>query len=178
MKEAPCKKISGQTYTTTTGYNAKGELTGYTYPDGKAVGRSYTARGEFYQLSHAGKTIDTRVYDNGGRMTSSKRLSRSLVAIYRAPGSEQQTEIINASEISKSLREWQIGGQAYNAELSWNRVSDVVVSGSIPYNRRDGNVFLIVPNAFPELTLQLSGLRDEFELDQCLDELDARLKEK
>ena len=101
-----------------------------------------------------------------------------LVAIYRAPGSEQQIEIINASEISKSLREWQIGGQAYNAELSWNRVSDVVVSGSIPYNRRDGNVFLIVPNAFPELTLQLSGLRDEFELDQCLDELDARLKEK
>ncbi|MDX1927138.1 MAG: hypothetical protein SFV81_11505, partial [Pirellulaceae bacterium] len=37
--------ISGQTYTTTTGYNAKGELTSYTYPDGTAVGRTYTARG-------------------------------------------------------------------------------------------------------------------------------------
>ena len=71
MKEAPCKKISGQTYTTTTGYNGQSELNSYTYPDGTAVGRSYMARGEFYQLSHAGKTIDTRVYDNGGRMTSS-----------------------------------------------------------------------------------------------------------
>ena len=49
-----------------TGYNGKGELTGYTYPDGTAVGRNYTARGELYQLSRAGTTIDTRVYDNGG----------------------------------------------------------------------------------------------------------------
>ncbi|MDX1926575.1 MAG: RHS repeat-associated core domain-containing protein [Pirellulaceae bacterium] len=69
--------ISGQTYTTTMAYNGKGELTGYTYPDGTAVGRTYTARGELYQLTHAGTTIDTRVYDNGGRMTSSNSLSNT-----------------------------------------------------------------------------------------------------
>lgn len=63
--------ISGQTYTTTTGYNTRGQLTGYTYPDGTAVGRTYTDRGELYQLSHASTTIDTRSYDDGGRMTGS-----------------------------------------------------------------------------------------------------------
>ena len=34
-------------------------------------------RGELYQLTHAGTTIDTRVYDNGGRMTNSNLLSNS-----------------------------------------------------------------------------------------------------
>jgi RHS repeat-associated protein len=63
--------ISGQTYTTTTGYNSRGELNQYTYPDGAVVGRSYTDRGELYQLTHAGTTIDTRVYDVGGRQTTS-----------------------------------------------------------------------------------------------------------
>ncbi len=63
--------ISGQTYTTTIVYNAKSELTQYTYPDGTVVGRSYTSRGELHQLTHAGTTIDTRVYDNGGRQTGS-----------------------------------------------------------------------------------------------------------
>ena len=35
----------------TTGNYGKGELTGYTYPDGTAVGRSYTGRGELYVLT-------------------------------------------------------------------------------------------------------------------------------
>ncbi|XZE56146.1 hypothetical protein SH139x_002227 [Planctomycetaceae bacterium SH139] len=63
--------ISGQTYTTTISYNAAGQLTGYTYPDGTAVGRSYTDRGQLYELTHASSTIDTRTYDDGGRMTGS-----------------------------------------------------------------------------------------------------------
>ncbi len=32
--------------------------------------RTYTDRGELYQLKHASTTIDTRAYDNGGRLTS------------------------------------------------------------------------------------------------------------
>ncbi|MEZ6134832.1 MAG: hypothetical protein R3C53_07975 [Pirellulaceae bacterium] len=63
--------ISGQTYTTTTGYNSKGQLTSYTYPDSTVVARSYTDRGELYQLAHASTTIDTRTYDDGGRLTAS-----------------------------------------------------------------------------------------------------------
>ncbi len=63
--------IGGQTYTTTTEYNVRGELTKYTYPDSIVVDRTYTARGELYQIKHAGTTIDTRAYDNCGRMSSS-----------------------------------------------------------------------------------------------------------
>lgn len=70
-KKTESLTIAGQTYTTTTAYNARGELTKYTYPDSTVVDRTYTARGELYQLKHAGTTIDTRAYDNGGRMSSS-----------------------------------------------------------------------------------------------------------
>ncbi|MFO0940477.1 MAG: RHS repeat-associated core domain-containing protein [Pirellulales bacterium] len=70
-RKAESLTISGQTYTTTVAFNARGERTQYTYPDGTVVGRSYTERGELYQLIHAGTIVDTRVYDNGGRKISS-----------------------------------------------------------------------------------------------------------
>ena len=94
VKIAPCKKISGQTYTTITGYNAKRELTGYTYPDGTAVGRSYKARGELYQLTYGwdanknktseaiagtmsnyGFTVPTNGYDSEDRLVGFNRTS-------------------------------------------------------------------------------------------------------
>lgn len=69
-KKTEALTISGQTYSVTTAYNARNELTQYTYPDTAVVARSYTDRGQLYQLTHAGTVIDTRAYDNGGRMTT------------------------------------------------------------------------------------------------------------
>ena len=63
--------ISGQDYTTQLGYNSRGELTSYDYPDGAVVEREYTDRGELHKIKHNTTVIDTRVYDDGGRMTSS-----------------------------------------------------------------------------------------------------------
>ena len=62
--------ISGKTYTTTSAYNTRGELTQLTYPDATIVQRTYTARGELYSLKHAGMTVVVRIYDNGGRLVT------------------------------------------------------------------------------------------------------------
>jgi len=53
--------------------NALAETTTTTtcYPDGSEVNRTYTARGQLQTIALGTTTIDTRVYDNGGRMTSS-----------------------------------------------------------------------------------------------------------
>jgi len=63
--------ISGQTYTATTNYDAAGQTTGYSYPSGKSVARTYTSRGQLATLAYDGTVRDTRAYDDGGRMTSS-----------------------------------------------------------------------------------------------------------
>jgi RHS repeat-associated protein len=70
-KSTEALTISGQTYTVSTAYDAAGQVSGYTYPDGKVVGRTYSDRGQLATLVYDGTTIDTRAYDDGGRMTSS-----------------------------------------------------------------------------------------------------------
>jgi len=70
-KSTEAMTIGGQTYTTTTAYDVAGQVSGYTYPDGTAVGRTYTDRGQLATIAYASTTVDTRTYDDGGRMTGS-----------------------------------------------------------------------------------------------------------
>ena len=88
--------IAGQTYTTTIGYDAKGQLTSYTYPDGTVVTRAYTARGELNTVKVGSTVIDTRTYDDGGRMTSSVFQSRCKST------SEPPESVTIASELDAS----------------------------------------------------------------------------
>ena len=74
--------IAGQTYTTKTAYNDLSQVSGYTYPDGTAVGRTYTDRGQLATVSRAGTTIDTRTYDDGGRMETSGTIMESVRRVY------------------------------------------------------------------------------------------------
>jgi YD repeat-containing protein len=53
--------LSGQNFSDSFTYHVAGQLTGYTYPDGSLVARTYTARGQLHQLKFDGSTIDTRV---------------------------------------------------------------------------------------------------------------------
>jgi hypothetical protein len=49
-----------------------GHASGYTYPDGKVVGRrTYSDRAQLASLLYDDTKIDSRAYDDGGRMTSS-----------------------------------------------------------------------------------------------------------
>ena len=63
--------IDGQTYNVGTLYNARGQVAGYTYPDGKQVTRSYHADGQLHEVHHDGNLVDRRIYDSAGRMTRS-----------------------------------------------------------------------------------------------------------
>ncbi len=106
----------------TTGYNAKGELTSYTYPDGTAVVRSYTARGELCQLTHLEqRSIDTRVYDNGGRMTSSKPFSNTNPRWQSdlCQRSERIRRTVESNGVSET--------RAYNTE---NTLASIIFSGA------------------------------------------------
>jgi RHS repeat-associated protein len=141
--------ISGQTYTTTSGYNPRGELTSITYPDGTAAGRSYTDRGQLYQLAHSGTTIDTRTYDNGGRMTGSA---------YNNGVSESRSYNADNTLSGISFTGAPIGNLSYSWDDNKNKTSETIggtMSGygfSIPtngyddedrlvnYNRTDGNL--------------------------------------
>ncbi len=139
----------GRTYTTTTGYNAKGELTSYSYPDGTAVGRSYTARGELYQLTHAGTTIDTRVYDNGGRMTSSTY--NNGVSETRAYNTDNTLASINFAGAS-------IGNLTYGWDANKNKTSEAIAGTmsnygfTVPTNGYDSEDRLVGFNRTSGLT--------------------------
>ena len=141
--------ISGQTYTTTTGYNSKGELTNYAYPDGTAVGRNYTARGELYQLTHAGTTIDTRVYDNGGRMTSSTY--NNGVSETRAYNTDNTLASISFSGAS-------IGNLTYGWDANKNKTSEAIAGTmsnygfTVPSNGYDSEDRLVGFNRTSGLT--------------------------
>ncbi|GAB5407028.1 MAG: hypothetical protein Aurels2KO_52590 [Aureliella sp.] len=116
-KSSESLTISGQTYTTVTSYNTKGQLTGYTYPDGTSVQRTYTDRGELYQLKHAGTTIDTRTYDNGGRMTGSSY--NNGVSESRSYNSDNTLASISYSGAS-------IGNLSYSWDDNKNKTAETI----------------------------------------------------
>ncbi len=141
-KKTESLTIAGQTYTTTTEYNARGQLTKYTYPDSTVVDRSYTARGELYQLKHAGATIDTRVYDNGGRMISS--IYNNGVVDTRAYGSDNTLSSITFTGSGTS-----IGNLSYGWDNNHNKTSETITGTmsnygfSIPTDGYDGEDRLV-----------------------------------
>ena len=68
--------VLGHTYVVGTQYDAAGRIAKLIYPDSSEVHRSYTARGELHQISQkviggSLTVLDTRVYDDAGRMISS-----------------------------------------------------------------------------------------------------------
>ncbi len=141
-KKSESLTIAGQTYTTATGYNARGELTKYTYPDSTVVDRTYTARGELYQLKHAGTTIDTRAYDNGGRMSSST-LNNGVVDT-RAYGTDNTLSSITFTGSGTS-----IGNLSYAWDNNHNKTSETITGTmsnygfSIPTGGYDGEDRLV-----------------------------------
>ncbi|XZE21890.1 RHS repeat-associated core domain-containing protein [Pirellulaceae bacterium SH449] len=61
--------IASRTYTTTSEYNSRGELTKVTYPDSSISERTYHDTGALHLLKLDGSTISTRTYDDGRRLT-------------------------------------------------------------------------------------------------------------
>ena len=63
--------IAGQTYAVSYDYDALGRRFKTTYPDATTVERTYTNRSQLHQTKFNGSVIDTRVYDVGGRLSTS-----------------------------------------------------------------------------------------------------------
>ena len=111
--------ISGQTYTTGTNYNPRGELISYNYPDGTLVERTYTDRGELYQNKHASTVIDTRAYDDGGRMSGSTY--DNGVVETRAYGTDN-----TLSSIALGGTGTAIGNLTYGWDVNKNKTSEAI----------------------------------------------------
>ncbi len=168
-KKTESLTIAGQTYTTETSYNARGELTKYTYPDSTVVDRSYTARGELYQLKHAGTTIDTRAYDNGGRMSSST-LNNGVVDT-RAYGTDNTLSSITFTGSGAS-----IGNLSYGWDNNHNKTSETITGTmsnygfSIPTGGYDNEDRLVSFNRTSGLSQSwsLSAVRGRFAPDGAI----------
>ena len=107
-------EIAGQTYTTTINYNELGQISGYVYPDGTTVGRSYTDRGQLETIERNNvTTIDTRTYDDGGRMlTSNYNNGVGEIRAYNNDNSwinSIRMELIGGTR--RRQRSWLIGSQ-------------------------------------------------------------------
>jgi YD repeat-containing protein len=116
-KSTEALTISGQTYTVSTAYDAAGQVSGYTYPDGKVVGRTYSDRGQLATLVYDGTTIDTRAYDDGGRMTSSS---------YNNGVSESRTYNNDNTLAGISFTGAAIGNLTYGWDANKNKTSESI----------------------------------------------------
>ncbi|GAB5404837.1 MAG: hypothetical protein Aurels2KO_30680 [Aureliella sp.] len=97
-------------------------MKGCTYSDGTSVQRTYTDRGQLFQLKHAGPmqlntVIDTRTYDNGGRMTGSSY--NNGVSESRSYDSDNTLSSISYSGAS-------IGNLSYSWDNNKNRTAETI----------------------------------------------------
>ena len=109
--------ISGQTYTIGSSYNARNELVSYTYPDGSVADRAYTARGALSQLKLDTATVDTRTYDDGGRMLTS--VLGNGITETRAYRTDNLLTSINSSNTN-------LGNLAYTWDANKNKTAETI----------------------------------------------------
>ena len=83
------------------------------------VNRDYTDRGELWKVKHETVTIDTRTYDDGGRMTAST--FNNGVAETRSYGTDNTLTAISFGGTGTS-----IGNLSYGWDVNKNKTSEVV----------------------------------------------------
>ncbi len=115
--------IGGQTYTTNIQYNARGELTQYTYPDGSVVDRTYHPTGSLHQVKLAGTALDTRTYDNGGRLSTSA-YSNGITTTWSYRNDNLVTSI-NATSPAGTPNDSKVANLPYTWDANKNKLSEV-----------------------------------------------------
>ncbi len=144
--------FGGQTYTTTTDYDLAGQVSGYTYPDGTAVGRTYTDRGQLATLSYASTTVDTRTYDDGGRMTGSA---------YNNGVSEARTYNTDNTLASITHSGAAVGNYTYGWDANKNKTSEAI-SGTL-----SGYGFAVGSSGYDDEDRLVNWERSDNNLDQA-----------
>ena len=146
--------ISGQTYTSTTEYDAAGRVSKLTYPDASEVTRSYTARGQLHTLAVGLTTIDTRAYDDGGRLTSSS---------YNNGVGESRTYNNDNTLSSISFTGASIGTYSYTWDANKNKTSRV------DQRRARGYGFSVGARGYDAEDRLVNWERSDTNLDQAWD---------
>ncbi|EMI28555.1 Rhs family protein [Rhodopirellula europaea SH398] len=144
-------QIGGQTYTILTDYDAAGQVSKLTYPDGKEVDRSYSGRGQLAGIDFDGTTIDTRTYDDGGRMFTSSY--NNGVSETRAYNNDNTLASISFSGAS-------IGNLSYGWDANKNKTSEGVTGTMSGYG------FDVGTSGYDDENRLVSWERDDSNLDQ------------
>lgn len=116
--------IAAQTYTTGMNYNARGELIKYIYPDGSVFDRLYHPTGNLNQVKLDGTALDTRNYDNGGRLSTST-YSNGVVTTwgYR---NDNLVASINTTSPAGTPADQLVGNLAYTWDVNKNKLSETI----------------------------------------------------
>ncbi|WP_218933574.1 RHS repeat-associated core domain-containing protein [Rubripirellula lacrimiformis] len=143
--------MGGQTYTTATDYDAVGQVSGYTYPDGTAVARTYSDRGQLATIAYASTTVDTRSYDDGGRMTGSAY--NNGVSAIRAYNTDNTLASITHSGAA-------VGNYTYGWDSNKNKTSEAI-TGTL-----SGYGFDVGSSGYDDEDRLVNWERDDSSLDQ------------
>jgi RHS repeat-associated protein len=91
---AETQTVAGRSFTLGFGYDAAGNQTRLTYPDGTQLARTFTDRGELASVSHGSMAVANFTYDDAGRLTTTS-LGNGLIESrsYQADGALTQINI-------------------------------------------------------------------------------------
>ena len=123
-KSSESLQIAAQTYMVGVNYNARGELTQYTYPDSSIVDRKYHATSKLLQVKHEGTTLDTRTYDSGGRLsTCTYQNGVASTWTYR---NDNLVSSINTTSPSDTPTNSVVPNLAYTWDANKNKMSEIL----------------------------------------------------
>ncbi|WP_197455952.1 RHS repeat protein [Stieleria neptunia] len=143
--------IDSVTYTTATDYDATGQVSTLTYPDGTEVDRTYTDRGQLATIALDSTTVDTRTYDDGGRMLTSTY--NNGVAETRAYNSDNTLSSISYTGAA-------IGNLSYGWDDNKNKTSESIAGTMSGYG------FDVGISGYDDEDRLVNWERDDTNLDQ------------
>jgi len=143
--------IGGQTYQVGTSYDAVSRLTQYTYPDGTIVERMYTPRGLLQQVKVAGTPVDTRTYDDGGRM---------LTSSYNNGVSETRSYNTDNTLLGIAFSGAAIGDLGYTWDANKNKTAESITGVMSGYG------FAVGPNGYDAKDRLINWSRSDSQLNQ------------
>ena len=141
----------GQTYTIQRGYDDAGNLDQLTYPDGKVVDRTHTARGNLQQVDYDGSLATSFQYDDGGRETQRTYGNTLVTTTSYVPNDDLVQKIANPA----------VGDYSYTYDANKNRLSESITGVMSGYGYDAG------PSGYDDEDRLVNWERDDGNLDQA-----------
>ena len=121
--------IASRTYTVSHEYDLRSMRKKTTYPNGSTWERSYTARRQLHETQWNSNVIDTRSYDDGGRLTDSAY--GNGVTNHFAYRNDNLLSSISHTHPSGTATTRQVGTYSYTWDANKNKTKETI-SGQIP----------------------------------------------